>query len=245
MSGHSKWAQIKRQKGAADVKRANLFTKLANKITIAAKTGNDPNSNPRLRLAIESAKRANMPKTNIERAIQRANRETEGTLLEEIIYEAIGPEGVGILITVVTDNRNRSGSEMKHLLSNHGSHLAGAGSVQWMFSRQAWFSVPKALAENPEWESLELNLIDSSAENIEIRGDSIEITTPIDRMKSIKKILDDHGVEILDADIRFFPKNPQSISKEAAQTLDRLIQSLHDNDNVTEVSVATKNSNPS
>lgn len=241
MSGHSKWSTIKRQKGSADAKRGMLFTKLAKSIAMAARNGSDPEHNSSLRIAMDAAKRANMPKSNIERAIQRGSGELGGEALEEILYEGFGPEGVGLLVEVITDNRNRAAAEIKKLLQAQNGRLGGSGSVQWMFDRLGLVEISSRAAQQPTWENFELQLIDAGAANIETLDDVIQITCPLDRLASIKQLLEQAQQEVLAAEPAFIPKDPQALSKEAAASLEQLISSLHDHPDVNGVSSTASN----
>jgi YebC/PmpR family DNA-binding regulatory protein len=173
MSGHSKWASIKHKKGAVDAKRGKIFTKIIKEITVAARTGGgDPGGNPRLRLAIEKAKGASMPKENIERGIKRGAGELEGTTYEESTYEGYGPGGVAVLIQTLTDNRNRTVSEIRHLFSRLGGNLAEAGSVAWMFKKCGYITVSK---KNATEEKLMEVALEAGAEDIQDGGEEFEI----------------------------------------------------------------------
>lgn len=241
MSGHSKWSTIKRQKGSADAKRGMLFTKLANTIAMAARAGADPEHNSSLRIAIDAAKRANMPKANIDRAIARGSGGLAGETLEEILYEGFGPGGVGLLVHVITDNRNRTAAEIKKMLQVKNGHLGGSGSVQWMFERLGLLECSSAIQQQPNWEELELQLIDAGTTNIESLDDVIQITCPIDRLMPIKRLLEQQSIEVLTAEPAFIPKDPQALSGETRTSLDQLIADLHDHPNVNEVSSTASN----
>ncbi|MBU1921869.1 YebC/PmpR family DNA-binding transcriptional regulator [Patescibacteria group bacterium] len=211
MSGHSKWAQIKRKKGATDAKRGTLFTKLARSITVAAKSGPDPDANFQLRMAIEQAKAANLPKDNIERAIAKASGAGKDQL-EQVIYEAFGPGGVAILIDVLTDNKNRSASEIKHILSAHGGSMAGPGSVRWMFDLRGVTRVPKPAQRRDE---LELKLIDAGVEDIEEEDGNLVIYSAPEKVKNIIKALGEIKPEY---------SGLEWIAKERTEVKDKTIQ---------------------
>lgn len=172
MSGHSKWSQIKRQKGAADLKRGAIFSKLTNAIILAAKNGGDPEANFVLRMAIEKARAASMPKENIDRAVKRGTGELGGTKIEEILYEAIGPNSIGILIEAATDNRNRTNSTIKNIISSFGGKLAGSGAVTYQFERMGRLSID---LQGKDREKLELQVIDVGAIDFDEQGDILAV----------------------------------------------------------------------
>ena len=175
MSGHSKWSTIKHKKAAADTKRGKLFTQLTKELTIAAREGGgDPEFNARLRLAVDKAKEANMPKDNIDRAIKRGTGELEGQELHEVVYEGYAPHGVGVLIEVVTDNRNRAVAELRHALSRNGGSMAEAGSVAWQFERKGYLTLKEAVADEDE---LFLVAADAGAEDVSFDDGEVEIYT--------------------------------------------------------------------
>lgn len=203
VSRHSKWSKIKHQKGAADVKRALVFTKLARAITVAARTGGaDPAMNFALRLAIDKARAGNMPKDNVERAMKRGSGEDANAgIMEEALYEAIGPGGVGIMIEAVTDNKNRTVGEIKHLLSQYGGTLSGPGSVSWQFIRRAVIHIPADISISHR-ETFELDLIDAGAEDIRTDADGMHIEgTPgtlsslVEKIQSLEIVIDESGLE--------------------------------------------------
>lgn len=213
MSGHSKWAQIKRQKGAADVKRGKVFSRLANAITLAAKQGGgDPASNIALRLAVEMARKENMPKENIERAIGRGTGEIAGEKIEEILYEAYGPGGIAILIEAATDKRNRANSEIKNVLSKFGGRLGETGSVSYLFEKQGLIRF-KAPTEKKE--EIELAIIDAGAKDfVESDEEMIVYTDPRD-LYAVKSKIENLGMEISEAILSWEPKNTIEISDPA------------------------------
>lgn len=208
MSGHSKWATTKRQKEATDKKRAQIFTKLARSITVAAKLGGgDPETNFNLRLAITRAKAANMPKDNIERAIKRGAGKDKSSDFEEIIYEGFGPENIFIIFKVLTDNRNRAVAELKHLLNKNGGSLAAQGSVMWKFDKRGLIlSDLKNLTDKQEEE-----LIESGALDFSIDEDGLEIITEPNELEKVKKFLEDKGFPIKSSEIAYLPKERQPV----------------------------------
>ncbi len=240
MSGHSKWHSIKHKKGIADQKRGTLFTKLGNAITVAARQGGgNPETNFSLRLAIEKAKQNNMPKENIERAIKRGEGNSEGTGLEEVIYEGFGPDKVSIIIQCLTDNRNRTAAEIKHLLEGNGGSLAGPGSVMWQFEKKGRLTASvnemadKFLVNNNE--ELELKLIDLGIEDVEFVGDEIIIFTKLEEFQKIKSDLEKMGVKIKSADIEFVPKkgDKKEIDENSKEKIKKLFNELDNNDDVS------------
>lgn len=231
MSGHSKWSTIKHKKAAVDAKRGKLFTRLAKEITIAAREGGgDPDANNRLRLAIEKARAANMPKDNIERAIKRGTGEIEGAELIEVMYEGYAPHGVGLLIEVVTDNRNRAVAELRHVLSKNGGNLAEGGAVAWQFTRKGYISI----TEPVDQDELFLIAADAGADDIQF-GDVTEIFTELDNFQAVKTALAEAGFPIAEAKMIYEPNNP--IQLEQAQTLQvmGIIEKIEDLDDVQNV----------
>lgn len=236
MSGHSKWANIKHKKAKADEKKGKAFTKMAKEIIIAAREGGgDPENNPRLKLLIQKAKAINMPNENITRAIQRGTGEIEGETLEEIRYEGYGPGGAALLLSIATDNRNRTASEIRHLFSKHGGNLGESGCVSWMFKRRGLFSLSKKdLKVDPE--ELELLAIEAGAEDIKEDEDNLDIITLPENFENVKKLLDEKGIVCDVADITMVPENTVEITDfEVAQRLLKLVDILEDHDDVQEV----------
>jgi len=230
MSGHSKWHSIKHKKAASDAKKGKIFTKLARAITVAAKSNPDPDTNFQLRLAIDQAKAANMPKENIERAIARATGEGKDTL-EEVIYEAYGPGGVALIIEVLTDNKNRTVSNLKHILSSHGGSMAGSGSVQYLFDRKGVVRI-KSLGDNPE--EMELKLIDAGAEDIYEEEDLRVIICAPEKLKNILKALEDTEIEY--SGIEWIAKDRVTPDEETQGNLEKLFDALEDDDDVNDYS---------
>ncbi len=238
MSGHSKWATTKRRKSAVDARRSDLFTKLGNLISVAARQGGDPAMNFSLRMAIDKARSFNMPKENIERAIKRGLGEGGGAALEEVIYEGFGPGKTAMMIECLTDNRNRTASEIKHLLEKHGGTFAGPGSVAWMFEKKGCLSAfAKATADKLQinnLEELELRLIDFGIEDIEIIDDEVVIYTKPEELQKTKENLEKAGVEVSSASIEYVAKEKKEISEEAAAGLEALINELDEHNDVKE-----------
>jgi len=233
MSGHSKWSTIKRKKAATDSKRGKLFTKLIKEITIAARNGGgNPDGNPRLRLAVDAAKTANMPADNIDRAIKKATGELEGVNYEEITYEGYGPGGVAILIETVTDNKNRTVSEVRHLFSKHNGRLAENGSVNWMFDRKGIITLDKAQLTEDE---LMLLVIEAGAEDMTIESDYFEIQTSLENFDKVRKALQEMNLNLESASLQMIPKNLVTISGNDNSGAIKLLEALEDNDDVQNV----------
>jgi len=233
MSGHSKWSQIKRQKGAADVKRGAAFSKLSNAIIAAARTGGDPNTNFTLKMAVEKAKSANMPKENIERAIKRGSGETGGVQIQEALYEIIGPQNIGIIVEAITDNKNRTASEVKGVLNKGGAKLASSGAVTYQFNKMG-----KLLVETQEkdHEAIELAIIDAGAEDFEEQDDNLAVFTSVRELESVKKALEEQDLKIMEASVSWEPQNLITISDEASSgKIITLMEALENLDDVTAV----------
>lgn len=237
MSGHSKWHNIQARKGKQDAKRSNLFTKFAKAITIAAqKGGGDPNMNFALRLAIEKSKEVGMPKDNIDRAIKRGTGElNDGISMEEGLYEAFGPNGVAILIKVVTDNKNRTVSDIKHILSENGGNLGGSGSVQWMFQQWGIITVPalelKKLSENKE--EAELLLVEIGAEDVsEGEEGFVDIKTKIENFQKVLTFLKDKDIKVKDSGLQWIAKDHLPVDEALTEKLGDLFSDLEENDDV-------------
>ncbi|MBO8131564.1 MAG: YebC/PmpR family DNA-binding transcriptional regulator [Candidatus Marinimicrobia bacterium] len=233
MAGHSKWAQIKRKKAVNDARRGKIFTKLIREIQVAAKLGGpDEDSNPRLRQAIQQAKAHNMPMSNIEKAIAKGCGEIEGVNYEEVVYEAYGPAGVAIYIEVLTDNKNRTVSEIRHILSKYGGNLATSGSVSWMFEKKGTITVKKnAFSED----DILIIATESGAEDINITEDAYEITTDPSNLESVKKAFEEKNVPILESAISMIPKNTVNVDENNAQKILSLVETLEDHDDVQKV----------
>lgn len=232
MSGHSKWSSIKHQKAATDAKRSGVFTKLANGITVAARNGAEPAMNFQLRLAIDRARAANMPKANIDRAIARAAG-VGADAMQEIIYEAYGPGGAAIIIEAATDNRNRSIGEIKAVLNKHGGKLAGAGAVQYLFEKKGQITLEPG--EKSEDET-EMDIIDAGADDYDATDNEYLISTAPNNLESVKKNLEEKGYAITDAKLAWEPKQQLSLDDETSQKVIKLLSFLDDLDDVTGVS---------
>ena len=233
MAGHSKWANIKHKKAAQDAKRGKLFTKLAREITVAAREGGgDPEYNFTLRLAIDRAKAANMPNDNIERAIKRGTGELDGGELEEIVYEAYGPNGIAMLIQVVTDNRNRTVAEMRKVFNRKGGALGESGSVKWQFDRKGRIVIE---TDGSDPDELALLAIDAGAEDFEIDEDLLSIYTVPSDLEAVKNQLEEDGAEVSDAELTMVPKTMIQLDQTEALKAMRLMEALEDLDDVQQV----------
>jgi YebC/PmpR family DNA-binding regulatory protein len=233
MSGHSKWATTKHKKAATDAKRSNMFTKLAKEITVAAKLGGgDPNGNPRLRTAIAKAKGVSLPAENIKRAIQKGTGELPGVAYEEIIYEGYGPGGVAVICEVMTDNRNRTVSEIRNIFSKAGGNMGDAGCVSWMFHKKGYFVVNRAKVGEDKLMTLAL---DAGAEDMQTEDDNFVITTPPNDFEKVRKALEDAGVVPDVAEVTMVPQTYVKLDGKEAQQMLRLVEALEDNDDVQNV----------
>jgi YebC/PmpR family DNA-binding regulatory protein len=233
MSGHSKWATIKHKKAATDAKRGRAFTKVIREITIAARVGGgDPDSNPRLRSAILAGKNENMPNENIERAIQRGTGQIEGEQYEEVNFEGYGPGGVGMILQVVTTNRNRVVSEIRHMMSRHGGNLAETGAVGWMFSRKGQIIVPKEQASEDKMLSI---VLDAGAEDLRDDGSEWEVLTPPEAFEAVREALTKAGITPATAEVGFVPQNYVQLTGSAASQMLKLIETLEEHDDVQHV----------
>ena len=236
MAGHSKWAQIKRKKSANDAARGKLFTKIIKEITVAAKLGGgDPEGNPRLRLAVNNAKSNNMPAENIIRAIKKGTGELEGVNYEEITYEGYGPGGIALIIESLTDNRNRTVAELRHIFSRHNGNLAESGSVSWNFERKGVLTVSKG---NYTDDQLLEVIIESGAENMSDEGDYYEVISSIENFEPVRKALESCGLPgliVQSASLQYVPKTTVRLEGKDAENIVKLINAIEDNDDVQNV----------
>ena len=233
MSGHSKWSTIKRKKGAADAKRGKMFTKLIKEITIAAReSGGDPGANPRLRLAIDNAKAANMPADNIERAVKKATGELEGVSYTEITYEGYGPGGVAMLIEVATDNKNRSVAEVRHLFSKYNGSMGESGSVAWMFDRKGIITLP--IQNKSEDEIMDI-VLEAGAEDLQTEEDYFEVQTDLESFEPVRKALVAADLQIENASLQWIAKNTVNVSGDDAEKVMKIIEAMEDSDDVQNV----------
>ncbi|HLB44188.1 MAG TPA: YebC/PmpR family DNA-binding transcriptional regulator [Candidatus Limnocylindrales bacterium] len=233
MSGHSKWSQIKRQKGANDAKRGAVFTKVGREISIAARMGGgDPDANYRLRLAVEKARSVNMPADNIKRAIERATAGSAADQYEEIVYEGYGPGGVAILVEAATDNKNRTVADVRSLFVKSGGSLAGAGAVAWQFEPRGVVAVARN-GRNPD--DIALEAIDAGADDVDTDGDPIEVVTDPGHLEQLRKALESSGVAVESAEVTMHAKTPIEVDQHVALQNLRLIEALEDLDDVQRV----------
>lgn len=233
MSGHSKWATIKRKKAVLDSKRGKIFTKLIKEITIAARQGGgDPAGNPRLRLAVDNAKSQNMPQDNIDRAIKKATGELEGVTYHELTYEGYGPASIAILVEVATDNKNRTVAEVRHLFSKHGGAMAESGSVSWMFDRKGIITLPTQ--GKTEDEMMEI-VIDAGADDLQTEEDYFEVQTSIESFEPLRKVLLAKNISVENASLQWIAKNLIAVQGEDAEKVMKLIEAIEDCDDVQNV----------
>jgi len=232
MSGHSKWATIKHKKGALDAKRGKIFTRLIKEIAIAAKSGGDPDMNPRLRTAIAAAKAENMPQDNIKRAIQRGTGELPGATYEEFTLEGYGPGGVAILAEINTDNRNRTVSEIRHAFGKNNGNMAEAGAVSWLFHKKGDIVIPKAAAKEDDLMTI---VLDAGADDLRDDGDNWEVLTNPSVYEAVLEAVKKAGIEPASASVAMIPQNYIKLEGNAATQMIRLIEALEDNDDVQNV----------
>lgn len=234
MSGHSKWAQIKRQKGVADAKRGQVFTKLGREIAVAAReAGPNPDMNPRLRLAVDRARAANMPIDTIDRAIKRAVGGGEGVSLDQLTYEGYGPGGAALLVEVLTDNRNRAVAEVRNAFTRAGGSLGEAGSVAWLFDQRGLLTLE---ADGSDTEELELLAIDAGADDVRTDGDVVEVYTAPSDLEAVRSALVEGGAAVSAAELTMVPKTAIELSPKDAASVMRLMERLEDLDDVQKVS---------
>ncbi|NNG08319.1 MAG: YebC/PmpR family DNA-binding transcriptional regulator [Desulfobacteraceae bacterium] len=233
MSGHSKWASIRHKKGAVDAKRGKIFSKLIKEITVAARLGGgDPEGNPRLRVAVQAAKAQNMPKDNIARAIKKGTGELAGTSYEEYNYEAYGPGGVALMMNCLTDNRNRTIADIKHIFERHGGNLGEPGCVSWIFEKRGLVVFEKNSVE--EEKLLDLAL-EAGAEDIKESETQFEVLTDPADFESIKKVFDDEGLSYSLAEISMIPQNTVKLEGRDAERVLSLLEALEENDDISQV----------
>ena len=234
MSGHSKWATIKRKKAVTDQKRGSLFTKLVKEITIAAKMGGgDPSGNPRLRLAVDTARDNSMPMDNISRAIKKGTGELEGVTYDEITYEGYGAAGIALIIETATDNRNRTVADIRHIMSRNNGALGESGSVSWMFHRKGTLDVPKSSAGEDQLMEI---LLDAGLEDLSTEDENyFTVVTDVKELENVKKALDDAGIVYENAKTDLIPENYVELEAEDARKVIKLIDALENNDDVLSV----------
>jgi len=230
MSGHSKWSTIKHKKGAADKKRAKVFTKLIKEITVAARMGGgDPGANPRLRRAIDSAKAQNMPKDNVDRAIKKGSGDMDGVNYEELMYEGYGPGGVAVMVECLTDNKNRTIADVRYIFNKAGGNVGTDGCVAWMFDKKGVITISK---ENTDEDTLMEVALDAGAEDIKDEGDSFDVLTAPDDFDAVKDAIDGAQIPYEVAEISMVPQNTTAVSGKEAEQMVRFMEALDDNDDV-------------
>jgi YebC/PmpR family DNA-binding regulatory protein len=235
MSGHSKWSTIKHKKAAVDAKRGKVFTRIAKEITIAAREGGgDPETNNRLRLVVAKAKAANMPKDNIERAIKRGTGELEGAEYIEAVYEGYAPHGVGVLVEVVTDNRNRAVADIRHVLNKYGGSMAEAGAVAWQFTRKGFMTIEGDLAQDAQ-DELFMVAVDAGADDVQFLDGVTEIYTDLESFAAVRSALEDGGYEMEEATVIYDPNNPLPLAQAHALQVMGVIERLEELDDVQDV----------
>ena len=233
MAGHSKWAQIKRKKAVTDARRGQLWTKLLKEITVAARLGGgEPSANARLRSAIQEAKGANVPNDNIDRAIKRGTGQLEGFTYEEITYEGYGPGGVAILVETLTDNKNRTVSEVRHLFSKSGGNLGENGCVAWMFQKRGFFAIDKGTMSEEAFMDLALEL---EADDISLEDETYEIYTAPEDFSPVLDQLEERGIDLVAQELAMLPQSSVELGADEAPKLLNLLEALEDNDDVQHV----------
>ncbi|MFN8384533.1 MAG: YebC/PmpR family DNA-binding transcriptional regulator [Anaerolineales bacterium] len=233
MSGHSKWSTIKRKKGVADAKRGAVFTRLARELAIAARDGGDPDTNFRLRLAVDKARSENMPKDNIERAIKKGTGEDKDSAIwEEITFEGYGPHGSALMVTCVTDNRNRTVPDMRHAFSKYGGNMAEQGAVGWQFDRKSYFAFPSSQLSFDKAFELGINV---GADDVVDGDDTIEIYGPVDAFKTIADALHQVNVHPSEAGLRMIAKQEMELDVESTLKFMRMVEAIEEMDDVQDV----------
>jgi YebC/PmpR family DNA-binding regulatory protein len=233
MSGHSKWHSIKHKKAAVDAKRGKVFTKIIKEITVAARLGGgDPEANPRLRMAVQNAKTANMPSDNIKRAIMKGTGELPGTVIEEIVYEGYGPGGVALFIEVMTDNKNRTVAEIRHILSKHNGNLGATNSVAWKFEKKGVFHILKDAVDE---DTLMTLVLDAGADDMELDGDLYQVTSAPADYETVKNAIENENIEVENAEITMLPNITVTVEKKQAEQLLKVMEKLEDHEDVQNV----------
>ncbi len=233
MSGHSKWATIKHKKAATDAKRGKMFTRIIKEIMIAARSGGDPDMNPRLRTAIIAAKGVSMPADNIKKAILRGTGELEGGQIDEVMYEGYGPGGTAVIVNVATDNKNRTVSEIRHCFSKNGGNMGEQGSVAWMFERKSQILISKEAA--PDEDSLMGLVLEAGADDLRDDGDAWEVLSPVENHEAVVAALEKSKIKTEAAEVAMVPKNLIKLEGKNAGAMLRLNEALEDNEDVQNV----------
>ncbi len=233
MSGHSKWATTKHKKAAIDSKRGKIFTKVIKEITVAARVGGgDPDGNARLRTVIQKAKEANMPADNIKKAIQKGTGELPGVSYEEAVFEGYGTGGVAILVSIMTDNRNRTVPEIRHMFSKHGGNMGEAGCVSWMFDKKGYIVVEGGKVDEEKLMNL---IVEAGAEDMRRDGDNFEVITAPGDIETVKKTIEDGGITVALSEVTMLPQNYMELDDRSAVQVLKLIEALEDHDDVQNV----------
>ena len=234
MSGHSKWSTIKRKKEKTDAERGKIFTKIIKEITVAARTGgSDPEGNPRLRTAILAAKEANMPQSNIERAIKKGTGELPGVTYEEITYEGYGPGGVAMMVEVTTDNKNRAVADIRHLFSRFGGNLGETGSVNWMFEKKGIITVEKSKVKSED--DLLMVALEAGAADMTSDTQNHEIQTPFNLLEKVKEALDKNKIPYSSAEVSMIPQSTVKLEEKNAEQMLKLMEALEEHEDVQKV----------
>ncbi len=235
MSGHSKWAQIKHKKASADAKRGKVFTKIVKEISVAARIGGgDPSGNPRLRMAVDKAREVNMPGDNIKRAIMKGTGEIPGVSYEEFMYEGYGPGGAAVLLEILSDNKNRTSADIKHIMGKHGGNLGESGCVAWMFEHKGYILIDKTKVDEDTLMSVAL---DAGAEDMknDPKEDNYEIITTPENLSRVKESIEASGIPVSLAEATMLPKNYATLDEKHAEQMIRLIEALEDHEDVQNV----------
>ena len=233
MSGHSKWATTKHKKAAIDSKRGKIFTKVIKEITVAARVGGgDQDGNARLRTAVQKAKESNMPADNIKKAIQKGTGELPGVTYEEAVFEGYGTGGIAILVSIMTDNRNRTVPEIRHMFSKHGGNMGAAGCVSWMFDKKGYIVVEGGKVDEEKLMSL---IVEAGAEDMRRDGDNFEVITAPGDLENVKKTIEDGGITTALSEVTMLPQNYMELDDRSAMQVLKLIEALEDNDDVQNV----------
>ncbi len=233
MSGHSKWHSIRHKKAAVDAKRGKIFTRLIKEISVAARLGGgDPDANPRLRTAVAAAKAANMPQANITRAIKKGTGDLPGQSFESVTYEGYGPGGVAVFVEALTDNKNRTVAEVRHLFSKHGGNLGEAGSVNWMFERKGYIRVPR---EGVSEEKLLEVTLEAGAEDMQSDEETFEVYTPFEQFDAVRQAIEDAGISIEASEPTMLPTTDVRLEGKGAEKMLRLMEVLEEHDDVENV----------
>lgn len=234
MSGHSKWNNIKNRKERSDAQRGKIFTKLGREILVAVKEGGaDPNSNSKLKDVIAKCKANNMPNDNIEKSIKKASGEDNAANYEEIVYEGYGPNGVAIIIEVMTDNRNRTAGDVRHILDKFGGNLGTSGSVSWMFNKKGIIIIEKSSKVSEE--ELMMEAIEAGAENLEVEDEYYEVITAPGDFSKVREYIESKGIEYIEAEIKMIPQSYISLNEDADKKMNLIIEKLEELDDVQEV----------